>query len=86
MQQELKGKVAIVTGPTRKRGLGRAIALCLARAGADVMVTGSGVRKSAGALPSDERDGGWTAGGGSGAEDSCEARWSRAGEDIGASL
>lgn len=59
MQRELKGKVAIVTGATRKRGLGRAIALCLARAGADVMVTGSGAPKSAGVLPQDERDGGW---------------------------
>jgi NAD(P)-dependent dehydrogenase (short-subunit alcohol dehydrogenase family) len=39
---ELSGKVAIVTGATRKRGLGRAIALTLARAGADVVVTGSG--------------------------------------------
>jgi len=38
---ELAGKVAIVTGATRKRGLGRAIALTLARAGADVVVTGS---------------------------------------------
>lgn len=38
--QELKGKVAIVSGATRARGLGAAIAL--ARAGADVVVTGSG--------------------------------------------
>lgn len=59
MTEELKGKVAIVTGATRKRGLGRAIALCLARAGADVVVTGSGAQKSAADLPLDERDGGW---------------------------
>jgi len=38
---ELSRKVAIVTGATRKRGLGRAIAIALARAGADVVVTGS---------------------------------------------
>jgi NAD(P)-dependent dehydrogenase (short-subunit alcohol dehydrogenase family) len=39
---DLVGKVAIVTGATRKRGLGRAIVLCLAHAGADVVVTRSG--------------------------------------------
>lgn len=38
---ELSGKVAVVTGSTRKRGLGRAIAITLARNGADVVVTGS---------------------------------------------
>jgi 3-oxoacyl-[acyl-carrier protein] reductase len=59
MGAELKGKVAIVTGATRKRGLGRAIALCLARAGADVVVSGSGAQKSAADLPRDERDSGW---------------------------
>lgn len=59
MDDELRGKVAIVTGATRKRGLGRAIALCLARAGADVVVTGSSAPKSAAALPQDERDSGW---------------------------
>jgi 3-oxoacyl-[acyl-carrier protein] reductase len=56
--RELLGKVAIVTGATRRRGLGRAIALCLARAGADVVVTGSGV-KPASELPADERECGW---------------------------
>lgn len=55
---ELSGKVAIVTGATRKRGLGRAIALCLARAGADVVVTGSGL-KAAADLPQDERASAW---------------------------
>ena len=39
--KELSQKVAIVTGATRQRGLGRAIALALAHAGADVVVTGS---------------------------------------------
>jgi len=53
---ELKGKVAIVTGATRKRGLGRAIALCLARAGADVVVTGA---SASGSLTDDERQDGW---------------------------
>lgn len=39
--KELSQKVAVVSGATRKRGLGRAIAMALARAGADVVVTGS---------------------------------------------
>lgn len=55
---ELGGNVAIVTGATRKRGLGRAIALCLARAGADVVVTGSGL-KEAQDMPGDERASNW---------------------------
>ena len=55
---ELRGKVAIVTGATRKRGLGRAIALCLAQGGADVVVTGSGLKPGY-EIPSDERDSGW---------------------------
>ncbi|MCW5603389.1 MAG: SDR family oxidoreductase [Burkholderiales bacterium] len=57
MNAELKGKVAVVTGATRRRGLGRAIALRLARAGADVVVTGSGAGKAAADLPRDERAG-----------------------------
>jgi 3-oxoacyl-[acyl-carrier protein] reductase len=57
-ERELSGKVAIVTGATRKRGLGRAIALALARAGADVVVTGSGL-KAAAEMPADERESGW---------------------------
>ena len=36
---DLEGKVAIVTGTSRKRGLGRAIALRLADEGADLLVT-----------------------------------------------
>jgi len=55
--KELTGKVAIVTGATRKRGLGRALALALARAGADVVVTGSD-RQSA-SLTADELESGW---------------------------
>jgi 3-oxoacyl-[acyl-carrier protein] reductase len=58
MPLELRGKVAIVTGATRKRGLGRAIALCLAQGGADVVVTGSGL-KTEHEIPRDERDSGW---------------------------
>ncbi|WP_033289280.1 SDR family NAD(P)-dependent oxidoreductase [Amycolatopsis jejuensis] len=37
--QPLAGSVALVTGAGRARGIGRAIALCLARAGADVAVS-----------------------------------------------
>lgn len=55
---ELRGKVAIVTGATRKRGLGRAIALCLAQGGADVVVTGSGLKPER-EIPRDERDSNW---------------------------
>lgn len=36
----LAGKVAVVTGAARKRGLGRAIALRLAQDGADLVITG----------------------------------------------
>jgi 3-oxoacyl-[acyl-carrier protein] reductase len=53
----LAGKVAIVTGAGRHRGIGRHIALALARHGADVVVTGSG--RSPESFPSDEREIGW---------------------------
>jgi len=56
--KELAGKVAIITGATRKRGLGRAIGLCLARAGADVVVTGSG-RTPVHEMPRDEQESRW---------------------------
>ena len=39
---ELDGKVAIVTGAGRLRGIGRAAAVSLAKLGADVVVTGTG--------------------------------------------
>jgi 3-oxoacyl-[acyl-carrier protein] reductase len=56
-EKELAGKVALVTGATRKRGVGRAIACALANAGADVVITGSGAKKPAATLPEDERQG-----------------------------
>ncbi|MGA3406192.1 MAG: 3-oxoacyl-ACP reductase family protein [Candidatus Bathyarchaeia archaeon] len=37
---KLNGKVAIVTGANRSRGMGRAIAIALAKEGADIVVTG----------------------------------------------
>ena len=54
---ELSGKVAIVTGAGRMRGMGRATAIALARAGADVVVTGTGRQQSS--LPPDEQQAGW---------------------------
>jgi len=54
----LDGKVAIVTGAARRRGIGRAIALRLAAEGADVAVTA--VRRAADSLPEHERQAGWT--------------------------
>ena len=53
----LSGKIAIVTGAGRHRGIGRHIALALARHGADVVVTGSG--RSPDSFPTDEREIGW---------------------------
>jgi 3-oxoacyl-[acyl-carrier protein] reductase len=54
---ELDGKVALVVGATRKRGLGRAIATALAEGGADVVVTGTG--KPPSEFPEDEQQEGW---------------------------
>jgi NAD(P)-dependent dehydrogenase (short-subunit alcohol dehydrogenase family) len=53
----LAGKVAIVTGAGRHKGIGRHIALTLARQGADVVVTGSG--RPPEAYPDDEKAMGW---------------------------
>ena len=39
---ELNGKVAIVTGAGRLRGIGRAAAVALAKLGADIVITGTG--------------------------------------------
>lgn len=54
---ELDGKVAIVTGAGRLRGIGRATALALAGLGCDVVVTGSG--RDPATFPEDERRVGW---------------------------
>ena len=55
---DLTGKVALVSGAARYRGLGRAMALRLAQDGADLVVTGR--RRSPEALPENEREMGWT--------------------------
>ena len=53
----LEGKVAIVTGAARHRGIGRGIALALAARGADVVALGS--PRAADAFPEDEKAIGW---------------------------
>jgi NAD(P)-dependent dehydrogenase (short-subunit alcohol dehydrogenase family) len=53
----LDGKIAIVTGAGRHNGIGRHIALALARQGADIAVTGSG--RPPEAYPEDEKAMGW---------------------------
>lgn len=57
MDQELAGKVAIVTGAGRMRSIGRRIAKVLALAGASVVVTGTG--RSPDRFPEDEKSAGW---------------------------
>ena len=42
MEQELAGKVAIITGAGRMRSIGRPIAKLLAQAGAAIVITGTG--------------------------------------------
>jgi 3-oxoacyl-[acyl-carrier protein] reductase len=54
---ELKGKVAIVTGAGRMRGIGRGTATVIARMGAHVVVTGTG--RDPVSFPQDEKDAGW---------------------------
>ena len=54
---ELDGKVGIVTGAGRMRGIGRATALELARLGADVVVTGTG--RNPATVPAAEKEAGW---------------------------
>lgn len=53
----LQGKVALVTGAGRQRGIGRAAALRLAADGADVVV--SALRRDPSTLPEHEREVGW---------------------------
>jgi 3-oxoacyl-[acyl-carrier protein] reductase len=54
---QLEGKVAIVTGAGRLRGIGRAAAVALARMGADVAITGTG--RDPASFPDDEKAAGW---------------------------
>jgi 3-oxoacyl-[acyl-carrier protein] reductase len=54
---KLEGKVAVVTGAGRYQGIGRHIALALARQGADVVVTGSG--RPPDTFPEEEQKMGW---------------------------
>lgn len=53
----LDGRAAFVTGAARHRGIGRAIALRLARDGADVAVTGR--PRDPASFPAHERERGW---------------------------
>ena len=57
VNSELSGKVAIVTGAGRMRGIGRATAVILARMGSHVVVTGTG--RNPDTFPHDEKDVGW---------------------------
>ena len=50
---KLDGKVALVTGAGRMRGIGRSAALAFAREGADVTVTGTG--RDPETFPEDEK-------------------------------
>ncbi|MDT0575873.1 SDR family oxidoreductase [Croceicoccus sp. F390] len=51
------GKVAVVTGAGRMRSIGRPVAVALAQAGCDVVLTGTGRNRDS--YPQDERDAGW---------------------------
>jgi NAD(P)-dependent dehydrogenase (short-subunit alcohol dehydrogenase family) len=54
---DLEGKVAIVTGAGRYRGIGRYVALAMAKHGADVVITGSG--RSPDTFPDEEKEMSW---------------------------
>ena len=54
---ELDGKVAIVTGAGRLRGIGRAACVALAKLGADIVPTGTG--RNPDTFPDDEKAIGW---------------------------
>ncbi|HNC70569.1 MAG TPA: hypothetical protein PKZ77_08795, partial [Pseudomonadales bacterium] len=53
----LEGKVAVVTGAGRMRSIGRPIAVELARAGCDVVLTGTGRPRER--YPVEEQAAGW---------------------------
>lgn len=53
----LQGKVAVVTGAGRMRSIGRPIAVALAEAGCDVVLTGTG--RPVDRYPADEQAAGW---------------------------
>src|SRR3954451_16868870 len=53
----LEGKVAVVTGAGRMRSIGRPIAVELARAGCDVVITGTG--RGPESYPDEEKAAGW---------------------------
>jgi NAD(P)-dependent dehydrogenase (short-subunit alcohol dehydrogenase family) len=53
----LEGKVAVVTGAGRMRSIGRPIAVALARAGCDIVLTGTG--RSPDRYPDEEKAAGW---------------------------
>jgi 3-oxoacyl-[acyl-carrier protein] reductase/meso-butanediol dehydrogenase/(S,S)-butanediol dehydrogenase/diacetyl reductase len=57
MSQELAGKVVIITGAGRMRSIGRPIAKMLARAGAAIVITGTGRQPQD--YPDDEKAAGW---------------------------
>jgi 3-oxoacyl-[acyl-carrier protein] reductase len=54
---ELDGKVAVITGAGRRRGIGYSVTMALAGLGADVVVTGTG--RDPATYPPDEREMGW---------------------------
>ena len=53
----LEGRVAVVTGGGRMRSIGRPIAVALAKAGCDIVLTGTG--RSPDRYPDDEKAAGW---------------------------
>src|SRR3546814_10834329 len=53
----LDGKAAVVTGAGRMRSIGRHLAVELARAGCDVVLTGTG--RAPERRPADEQEAGW---------------------------
>ena len=54
---ELDGKVAVITGATRRRRIGNSTAMALSRLGADIVLTGTG--RDPETFPDDEKAVGW---------------------------